>query len=917
MEGAWVRPRSMGATVSWRALLLAALTSALIALAVILAPGGPAVGRPSPTRSFGHAQALAHSAAVSSLPLAAQAQISGELAASMVAFRAIPSGDGFQTANRAQGLTASFDRSGVAIAAGSVSLQMSVRAIGSDSSSLPLGQSAPTAHGNRVSYARPQLGEWYRNGPMGIEQGFTISRSPAGADSGPLTLTMSLSGNARATLSRDARSILLRHGQTSLSYGALVATDASGRRLHSWLGLTTGRLLLHVDATGARYPLAIDPLIQKGAKLVGGQEEARFGASAALSADGSTLLIGAPRANASRGAVWVFARSGGEWTKQGEAPLTAPAPVEEPSGEECAEESIDEAGECAFGSSVALSADGNTALIGDPSSTSTAGTAWVFTRSGQEWSRGPALTGAGEGNEGRFGKSVALSADGSLALVGVPSAVSGRGGAWVFTCSGSACTRQLALLDSEASTLAHFGRSVALSGDGSTALVGGPGDSHSTGAAWTFTRNEAAWTQQASKLTGEGESPENSHFGRTVALSADGATALIGAQDDGEERGAVWTFSRSGSTFSQLGAKLQGPEVGGGHFGASLAVSGDGGEALIGAPHTRTGLGSATRFTRSGATWMPRASLGGTEAIGKGWLGSSVALSSDGEVAAVGASRDGKKAGAAWVFSKEALVGPPTIANVMPGRGSTEGGTPVTIEGSNFPDQEEAEEAPPVVMFGSKAARDVEVATAAEIRVVTPESSEGVVDVTVQTASGTSAISTADRFRFESPTKVHGKEKEPTEKGPSDPPQQSPKTSQSPSGGVLGASAAAAGAACRVSLRSKHVVVALHTSAAIRLLRTGSGQCRGTVTLRYKQKLTGKRFKMKSIGGARFSIAPGKSQVVKIKLNKLGQTLLVAGHGKLNASLAVLRTTPVPKLGKTASVRLSVKKTRKAATIGH
>jgi len=207
MEGAWVRPRSMGATVSWRALLLAALTSALIALAVILAPGGPAVGRPSPTRSFGHAQALAHSAAVSSLPLAAQAQISGELAASTAAFRAIPSGDGFQTANRAQGLTASFDRSGVAIAAGSVSLQMSVRAIGSDSSSLPLGQSAPTAHGNRVSYARPQLGEWYRNGPMGIEQGFTISRSPAGADSGPLTLTMSLSGNARATLSRDARSI--------------------------------------------------------------------------------------------------------------------------------------------------------------------------------------------------------------------------------------------------------------------------------------------------------------------------------------------------------------------------------------------------------------------------------------------------------------------------------------------------------------------------------------------------------------------------------------------------------------------------------------------------------------------------------------------------------------------------------------
>jgi hypothetical protein len=915
MEAARVRPRSMGATVSWRALLLAALTSALIALAVILAPGGPAVGRPSPTRSFGHAQALAHSAAVSSLPLAAQAQISGELAASTAAFRAIPSGDGFQTANRAQGLTASFDRSGVAIAAGSVSLQMSVRAIGSDSSSLPLGQSAPTAHGNRVSYARPQLGEWYRNGPMGLEQGFTISRSPAGADSGPLTLTMSLSGNARATLSRDARSVVLRHGSTSLSYGALAATDASGRKLHSWLGLAAGKLLLHVNATGARYPLTIDPLVQKGAKLTGGEAEARFGASAALSADGSTLLIGAPQANASRGAVWVFVRSGSEWVQQGAAPLTASGPVEEPGTEECAEESLDETGECAFGSSVALSADGNTALIGDPSPTSTAGTAWVFTRSGSEWTRGPSLSGGNEGNEGRFGKSVALSGDGSLALVGAPSAAGGRGRAWVFTRSGSEWTRQLALLNGEASPLAHFGRGVALSSDGNTALVGGPGDSHFNGAAWTFTRSGTSWIQQGGKLNGGGEATERCHFGKAVALSADGSTALIGAQDDSEERGAVWTFARSGSSFSQLGAKLPGPEVGEGHFGASLALSGSGGEALIGAPHTRSRLGSATRFLRSGATWTQHASLGGTGAIGRGWLGSSVALSSDGEVAATGAVADNKRAGAAWVFSREAVVEAPTVAKVVPGYGPTEGGTAITITGSNFPDREEAEEAAPVVMFGSVPAASIEVGTAAEIRAVSPAESEGVVDVRVQTASGLSDVSGEDRFKFESPPRVRGGKE--AKKGPSDPPQQSTTTSQSPSGGVLGAGAAVAGAACRVSLRSKHVVVALHTSAAIRLLRTGSGQCRGTVMLRYKQKLNGKRFKLKSIGGASFSIAPGKSQVVKIKLNKLGQTLFVAGHGKLNVSLAVLRTTPVPKLGKTASVRLSVKKTRKAATIGH
>ena len=172
---------------------------------------------------------------------------------------------------------------------------------------------------------------------------------------------MSLSGNARATLSRDARSIVLQHGSTALSYGALVATDASGRTLHSWLGLQNGKLSLRVDASGARYPLTIDPLIQKGGKLSGGEAEARFGTSAALSADGSTLLIGAPQAKASQGAVWVFTRSGATWTQQGEA-LTSPEPVGESTVEECAEEATDEAGECAFGTSVALSADGEHGL---------------------------------------------------------------------------------------------------------------------------------------------------------------------------------------------------------------------------------------------------------------------------------------------------------------------------------------------------------------------------------------------------------------------------------------------------------------------------------------------------------------------------------------------------------------------------
>ncbi len=79
----------------------------------------------------------------------------------------------------------------------------------------------------------------------------------------------------------------------------------------------------------------------------------------------------------------------------------------------------------------------------------------------------------------------------------------------------------------------------------------------------------------------------------------------------------------------------------------------------------------------------------------------------------------------------------------------------------------------------------------------------------------------------------------------------------------------------------------------------------------------GKRFRLRTIGSARFSIPPGASQVVRMRLNKLGRKLFAAGHGKLNASVAVVRTTPAPKLAKTASVRLSVKKKPRAPSAAH
>ena len=108
-------------------------------------------------------------------------------------------------------------------------------------------------------------------------------------------------------------------------------------------------------------------------------------------------------------------------------------------------------------------------------------------------------------NRANQGCSVALSADGNTAIVGGPNDNSGIGAAWVFTRSGGVWTQQgIKLVGTGAIGAAGQGNSVALSADGNTAIVGGPGDNSDTGAAWVFTRSGGVWTQQGSKLVGTG-----------------------------------------------------------------------------------------------------------------------------------------------------------------------------------------------------------------------------------------------------------------------------------------------------------------------------------------------------------------------------------------------------------------------------
>jgi FG-GAP repeat len=414
---------------------------------------------------------------------------------------------------------------------------------------------------------------------------------------------------------------------------------------------------------------------QEQPKLVGtgAVGSANQGMSVALSADGNTAIVGGPGPNnADRerppfagpaGAAWVFTRSGGGWRQQ--AKLVGA--ITDYGG-----------GLWSQGASVTVSADGNTAIIGGPSDNRTTGAAWVFTRSDGVWTQqGNKLVGSGAGEPplppGQ-GMSVALSADGNTAIIGGW----GAEGAWVFTRRGSAWSQQgKKLVGTGAVGKARQGMSVALSSDGNTAIVGGWSDNSKTGAAWVFTRNGGVWTQQGKKLVGS-DAVGSARQGMSVALSADGNTAVVGGPGDNPwdrqapfglgATGAAWVFTRSGGVWTQQNKLVSTGAVG--RLGTSVALSADGNIAIVGGFAEDGGV--ALVFTRTGGQWAQDKKLVGTGAVGKSTA--SVALSADGRVVMLGASNDNGGVGAAWVFTRSSgywaqdnnLVGSSAVGKAAP-----------------------------------------------------------------------------------------------------------------------------------------------------------------------------------------------------------------------------------------------------------
>ena len=282
--------------------------------------------------------------------------------------------------------------------------------------------------------------------------------------------------------------------------------------------------------------------------------------------------------------------------------------------------------------------------VGTSSKGTAAGSAFVFTRSGTQWSLQARLTADDGAASDQFGVSVAVS--GNTIVVGSWEDDDGgdsSGSAYVFVRSGTTWTQQKKLTATDAQAGDLFGVSVDISGE--TVAVGAKGEdtaSSDGGAVYVFIRSGTAWSQQK-KLT----DIDAADLGTSVGLDVD--TLIAGAPTGGF--GSAYVFTRSGTTWTKR-QKLTAGDNSFDAFGKSVDVSGN--TAVVGGSKYNSVAGAAYVFTRSGTTWTQEQRLTASDATAGDEFGASVAIDKD--TIAVGARFDGDKgakSGSAYEFVRK------------------------------------------------------------------------------------------------------------------------------------------------------------------------------------------------------------------------------------------------------------------------
>lgn len=323
----------------------------------------------------------------------------------------------------------------------------------------------------------------------------------------------------------------------------------------------------------------------------------------------------------------------------------------------------------------------------------------------------------------RFAARLAISRDGSTLAVSADtedSAATGVGGdardnsaadsgaVFLFARTGGGWRPQAYVKASNTGAEDLFGTSLALSDDGALLAVGARGEASGAtgdpnddsapgaGAVYVFARQGQTWAQTAYLKATNAEGEDN--FGSQVALSADGSTLAVAAENessaatgvDGDPlnneapySGAVYLFHRDGATWSQEAYLKASNTEEDDFFGSTLALSGDGAMVAVTAPGEDSGAagveadqlnntapeaGAVYLFARKGSEWKQQAYLKASNPEARDAFGRGLSLSSDGLTLAVSATGEdsaatgvdgdqsnnaASSAGAVYLFSRD------------------------------------------------------------------------------------------------------------------------------------------------------------------------------------------------------------------------------------------------------------------------
>jgi Bacterial Ig-like domain (group 3)/FG-GAP repeat len=655
------KARSQGArgrgliAVAWLAVVIVAI--AVGAVVRLGAFGGFAAGGPRPAAAKARSSILA-------LPPAAQAAISRALGRELRAYRVRAVVGGYVARTVDQRLRSSFTARGVTVADGGIAVSLALRAVGSQRLARAV---VPRLVGGRVVYRYGSVREWFANGPLGVEQGFTVSSRQPRSTGGTLTLTLGLTGSLRSSLS--GGDVLLRRHSASLRYDDLHAVDARGRPLRAWLSLRSGTIVVHVVDRGARFPLTIDPLVQ-AAELTpsAATEDASddFGQSVAVSGD--TVVVG--ETAGATPAAYVFQAPGGfggaDWST---ATLVATLTAVNTTGTEPVD-----AG--SFAASVAISPDGKTIVVGAPSSSVGSnggeGAAYVYSEpTDGTWASGSqsaVLTPSNGVVDGAFGTAVA--ANDNTIVVGAPpsnqrpTTQEATGEVYVYAqpSNGIWATKNQTAGLLGVSGRAQLGTSVAISADGTLIVAGAPGGgTNGSGEVEVYYLSGADWASGTPSMTtlmqSGGNSAGGDALGTSVVISPDGNVIAAGApgydvgSNDAQGAVYVWFETVNGPPSAEL---VNGSGAAGDNLGQTVALLDDF-VVVAGAPGSAGGAGSAYEFDAPGYYWDGNqdsgTELGSGDGFGTSLAGDAPSIGGGPADVVVGAPSANNSYGAAYVFA--------------------------------------------------------------------------------------------------------------------------------------------------------------------------------------------------------------------------------------------------------------------------